>query len=274
MTRTLQPASTLSIPDLAALFNDAFTGYIGGSAQFTRDTMHAFLVGENVDLTVSSLLMNDGQPVGFCMIARQGWTSRVAVMGVIPAVQSKGMGTWFMGQVIEQAKAQEARALVLEAFEQNERAVRLYARAGFRIVRRLYGYHAESVIGNAADLVEIDIYDVARIVHEHGLPDLPWQVSGTRLARLAPPNRAYRVGNAYAIISDPSRETVALRSLFVLPNARLKGEGTRLLRGLFAAHPGKQWHISQLTPEEYDGFFLKRGFTRLELHQVQMVLHM
>jgi GNAT superfamily N-acetyltransferase len=165
------------------------------------------------------------------------------------------MGTWFMRQVIEQAKSHGVRRLELEAFEQNERAVKLYTRAGFHILRRLYGYHAESMHRNAADLVEVDSYDVARIVLEFGLSDLPWRVAGTSLARLAPPNRAYQLGDAYAIISDPTRETVVLRSLFVLPNARLKGEGTRLLQGLFAAHPGKQWHISQLAPEEYDGFF-------------------
>jgi GNAT superfamily N-acetyltransferase len=270
MDMTLQPASTLTISDLAALFNHAFTGYIGGSVEFTPETLHGFLVRDNVDLNASSLLMEAGRPVGFVLLARQGWTSRVAAMGIVPETQSKGVGRWFMERVIEQAKMQGTRTLVLEAFEQNERAVKLYTRVGFRIVRRLYGYHAEDTTGQAADLAEVDIYEVARLVVQHGLADLPWQVAGTVLARLSPPNRAFRVGDAYAVMSDPSKETVVLRSVFVLPEARLKGEGTRLLEALFAAYPGKAWHVPQVCPEEYGSFFIKRGFARLELHQVQM----
>jgi GNAT superfamily N-acetyltransferase len=274
MEMTLQVASKLAIPDMAGLFNHAFTGYIGGAVEFTPETMHSFLVRDNVDLNASSMLMDDGRPVGFILLARQGWTSRVAAMGMIPEAQSKGLGRWFMERVIEQAKAQDVRTLVLEAFEQNERAVKLYMRVGFRIVRRLYGYHAELMVGQTADLTEVDIYDVARLVMEHGLADLPWQVSGTALARLSPPNRAYRLGDAYAVVSDPSKATVALRSLFVLPEARLKSEGTRLVEGLFAMYPGKAWHVPQICPEEYDGFFIKHGFARLELHQVQMAMRL
>jgi N-acetylglutamate synthase-like GNAT family acetyltransferase len=195
-------------------------------------------------------------------------------MGIIPEAQNSGMGTWFMRQVIEQARAQGTRTLTLEAIEQNERAVKLYTHAGFRILRRLYGYRSVGIIWHAPELVEIDIYEAARHVIEHGLPDLPWQIAGTSLARLTPPNRAYRLDHAYAVISDPSCDTITLRSLFVQTPARLQGEATRLLGALFVTHPGKDWEIPPLSPEEYDGFFVRRGFTRLELHQVQMALYL
>src|SRR5258706_1272020 len=158
MALALKPAFERSIAELANLFTEAFKGYIGGTITLDTMSMQAIIRRENVNLAQSRLLMNDEQPVGLALISRQGWRSRVAAMGIVPEAQEKGMGGWFMQQLIEEATARGDHSMVLEAFEQNTRAVRLYQRAGFTIVRRLFGYSAESLPGVPhPDLAEIDI---------------------------------------------------------------------------------------------------------------------
>jgi ribosomal protein S18 acetylase RimI-like enzyme len=274
MTLTMTSAAELSVSELAELFNESFTGYIAGNVHFDRDSLLAILTRDNTDLLLSRILMRDEKRLGMMLIARQGWTSRVAAMGIIPEAQNQGLGKWFLGQVIDEARARGERTLVLEAFEQNTPAVALYKRMGFTIVRRLMGYDASSLEGlTAPDLQEIDIYDMARIVVQHGLPNLPWQVSGTAIARTGAPNRAYQLGHAYALISNPNAETVILRALIVEPEFRRQGEATRLIHALAAQFPDKKWVVVQIWPEEYTEPFLPRlGFVAKTLNQVQMQL--
>jgi ribosomal protein S18 acetylase RimI-like enzyme len=271
MTLRTESLAEMGMSDLASLFNRAFTGYIGGTVNLDTMTMAGVLARENVDLTQSLLLLDDDQPAGFALIARQGWTSRVAAMGIVPEAQEKRHGTWFMEQVIQAAKERGDKTIVLEAYEQNVRAVRLYERSGFRIVRRLYGYTASDLTGAAhPDLSETDIYETAKQIVQHGRLDLPWQVSGMSIARLTPPSRAFRLGDAFAVISDPSRDTIVIRGIIVSPVVRHLGQGTQLIRALAASYPGKKWSVIAIWPEEYASFFERCGFSRNELNQVQM----
>lgn len=267
----LQPAHTLTVEQLATLFNEAFTGYIGGDIRFTTPTMARFFSRDNVDLELSQVFVRGDTPVGFGFVARQGWTSRLAAFGVIAAASGVGVGKAAMTQMITQARDRGDRVYVLEVIEQNTRAVKLYQGVGFEIVRRLVGYAVENPAGDGADLREIDLYDAARVIIQHGAPDLPWQVAGVHLARSTPPDRAYELDGAYAIISNPTAATIALRALIVPPDVRRQGRASRLLRALFAEYPDKKWVVSAICPEEIGGELLARfGFERQPISQWQM----
>jgi len=86
----LKSVSDYSLVDSAALFTHAFTGYIGGNVQLNATSLAGLIARDNVDLNASRILVHEGQPVGFALIARQGWTSRVAAMGIVPEIQGKG----------------------------------------------------------------------------------------------------------------------------------------------------------------------------------------
>lgn len=267
----LKPARMLTLEGLAALFNEAFTGYIGGNVNFTAATLARFMSRDNVDLELSQVFYRDDQPIGFGYVARQGWTSRLAAFGVIPSAAGAGVGKAAMTAMIQQARERGDREYVLEVIEQNERAVKLYKGVGFEIVRRLVGYAAENLNGEAADLRQIDVYEAARVVTQYGVPDLPWQVAGANLMRHTPPDVAYELDGAYAVISNPEAAVIALRALIVPPELRRQGRASRLLRALFAAHPQKQWMVSATCPEEIGGELLaKLGFARQAISQWQM----
>jgi len=272
MTLTYRPATDHPLDELAALFTKAFTGYVAGSVQLDRAGFAGLVTRDNVDLNASLVAQAGASPVAFGLIARQGWTSRLAAMGVAPESQGQQVGRRLLERLVEASLARQDKAIVLEVFEQNPRAVRLYEKAGFVVVQRLYGYTIEQPTGVADPaLREVDPYEVALKRALDAAEDLPWQVSATAIARIGVPNAGYELDESFAIITDPSRDTVAIRALMVPKGLRRQGRGRRLLQALWARFPGKRWTVPQISPEGFDGFFGAAGFTRHELNQFEMM---
>ncbi|NOH00696.1 MAG: hypothetical protein HND47_01320 [Chloroflexi bacterium] len=72
----------------------SFEGYLV-PVHITDTAMHTMLRRDGVDLTASRVLMNDDEPVGLALIARRGWTSRVAAMGITSNARA---AAWEPGQ--------------------------------------------------------------------------------------------------------------------------------------------------------------------------------
>ena len=266
------PASNYSLADLATFLNDGFADYFV-PIQFTTTAFSNMLRKDGMDLSVSRVLMEEGQPCGIALIARRGWTSRLAAMGISKTMRGKGAGSWLMGELIKEACQREDREIVLEVIEQNERAVKLYQKYGFQTVRRLIGcIRQEAKESQKSDLQDIDLREVGQLIAQHGLPDLPWQLSGESIAQLNPPARAYRKGQAYLALSNPDLDHIVIWSLLVEQAGRGHGLGTDLLKSVIANHPGKTWHMPALCPEELWNVFERADFEREELSQWQMKL--
>ncbi|MBI1259622.1 MAG: GNAT family N-acetyltransferase [Chloroflexi bacterium] len=307
----LKPAYTLSFDQLADCFNTAFAGYVGGDIHFTAAALAGWIASEGIDLNLSQIVLRDGQPAGFGYIVRQGGECRLAAFGIVPSAAHQGVGKAAMLELIAQARARADSAFYLEVIEQNPRAVKLYQGVGFEIVRRLIGCKAanpQQAVGArhaapdlaqidlavgvshaAPDLAQIDLavgarhaspylqqidlYTAAQAVIAYASRDLPWQIGGLEMLRLSPPNVAYRLGDAIAILSNPAAETISIRSLIVNPEFRHQGQATRLLGALFTQFPSKTWVASPIFPEAYvSGLAEKFGFTLQPISQWQMRL--
>jgi ribosomal protein S18 acetylase RimI-like enzyme len=240
--------------------------------QFSVATLADFLFRDSVSLFLSLVARRDDAPMGLTLISRRGWTSRVAAMGVHADAQGQGIGGWLLEQAIDAARARGDRAMQLEVFEQNTRAVRLYEKYSFRVLRRLLGFAGSTLSGEAAPLEMTDVAEVARLVAAWGSPDLPWQCGGETISKHGPPSVAYRMGESGAVISAPTADRIVIRALAVPPEQQRQGAATRLVSALIAAHPGKQWLVPQICPEEYAPIFTRNGFTREPLNQFQMML--
>lgn len=288
MTLSVQPAVEFSLPDLCDIINRSFKGYVGGDFTFTPPGLAHFIALGGVHLTRSLVALQDGEPAGIAMLARRGWTVRVALMGVIAESQNQGVGRWLLAQIAGEARTNGDKTLVLEVIEQNSRAVRLYQTAGYRTIRRLMGYDykaSEQIdstpppvngegeqIGRA--LEQVDMIEAARHIAFWEAADLPWQCSGFAVSKFGAPGVAYRVGDCYAVISNPDAETIAIQGLAVPPEQQRKGMATRLVANLIAAHPGKNWRVVPICPEEYGAIFLRNGFTINALNQFQMEMRL
>jgi ribosomal protein S18 acetylase RimI-like enzyme len=269
---SLQPASNYSIPQLADLITRGFEGYFI-SVELDASALFEMIRRNGIDLLESRVILADGEAVGLALIARRGWTSRLAAMGIVASARNGGVGTWVMERLIEDARARGEKEMVLEVIQQNTAGVKLYQKVGFKTVRILFGYKLEKPqVESTETLQELDIRDYAHLVTLHGLSDLPWQASGETASQFTPPSKAYRLGDAYCFISNPSAEHVAISSLLVLPDGRSRGQAVRLLHAVFAAFPDKVWHVSAICPEDVGFVFEKAGMKREELSQFQMDL--
>jgi ribosomal protein S18 acetylase RimI-like enzyme len=273
MKLDIKPASDYPMPDLLYLLNLSFEEYMV-PITFNLIQFLTMLRKDSVDLYASRVVVGDGDPVGVALIARRGWTSRLAAMGIVKEARGIGAGTWLMEKVIQDAQDRKDRELVLEVIEQNEPAVKLYRKCGFETTRRLIGLIRKDAAAktDARSLPEIDLRKAGALIAQHGLPDLPWQLAGETIAHLNPPARAFYDGSACVVTSSPDADHVVIWSVLVETSARGHGQGAEFLQTVMGAYPGRIWHVPAILPEELGVVFERAGFEREELSQFQMKL--
>jgi ribosomal protein S18 acetylase RimI-like enzyme len=268
----IKPATEYSVADVADVLTRGFEGYFV-PINIDYAALLTMIRRDGVDMGESRILLMDDLPIGVALIARRGWTSRLAAMGVVPDARNKGTGSWAMERLLDDARLRGDREMVLEVIEQNISAVHLYKKYGFEVVRRLVGYKLEKPKVTSSDsLDEVDIRELGRLVSLHGLPNLPWQLSGETIAHHTRPSRAFRLDGNLVLVSNPEAEHVAVWSVLVLPEKRRQSQGPRVMRALFSKFPNKTWHIPALCPEEVGIVFEEAGMKREELSQFQMTL--
>ncbi len=268
----IKTASDYPNPDLVEILNRGFEGYFVPIA-FDVTAFLNMLRKDGIDLGISRVLLADGGPTGIALLARRGWTSRLAAMGIAPEFRGRSAGSWFMERLINEACERGEHEMVLEVIEQNEPAVHLYEKCGFQIVRKLISFiRKDAVEDEPHKLYEIDLREAGRLISQYGLSDLPWQLSGETIAQLNPPARAYRDGQVCLVISNPDPKDIVIWSLLVEPSAPEKGLTLDLLKSVIAEYPGRTWHVPALLPEELGNVYERAGFVREELSQWQMKL--
>lgn len=270
-----RPVAECTAAGVADALTRSFEGYVM-PVNVTAQGYERRFRPEHVDPFASYVYFRETRPVAVVLVARRGWTSRIAAMAVAPEVRGRGLGGRVMRGTIDEAVGRGDKYVLLEVFEHNAPAVKLYEGLGFRTSRRLVGYHhAPGVVPDAADnLTELDPLDFARVVAREGEPGLPWMLAAETLSGAVSPARAFHLDHrAYALIGDPEANVIPLVA-FVVPRVyRRNCWGTRLMQNLFANYPDKAWSIPQIVPEELAPTFFKRcGWTLMDTNQLEMVL--
>jgi GNAT superfamily N-acetyltransferase len=272
---TRVPLAEVRSAESAAAMNDAFAGYVV-PFQMTPESFEQRFRGENIDPFASSIYRRGSATVGLLLIARRGWTARVAAMAIAPPYRRLGVGHAALTEAIDEAKKRGDRRIVLEAIEANHAARTFYERLGFRVTRRLIGFeHAEPLApqeGAPPPIAEVDPADVAAIIAKRDEAlEWPWQLAAPTLAAFGPPCTAYRLQDAFAICGDPARPTLRLIALYVEPNRRRRGLGSALLGALELRYPARPWQVPAIVPEGLaDAFFKRVGWRKAQLAQVEM----
>jgi GNAT superfamily N-acetyltransferase len=270
------PASNYPVSDLAGLLNQGFEDYFI-PIHFTNSAFLNILHKDDIDLSISRILLIDQEPCGIALIARRGAlrTCRLAAMGIAKAARGKGAGSWLMKTLIVDARERGDEEMVLEVIEQNEPAVRVYRNHGFEPVRRLIGcIRKDAEETKQSDLQSIPLQEMGPLISQHGLPDLPWQLSGESITQMNPIPHAFRHKQAYIVVSNPQAEHVVIWSLLVEREARGHGLGTEMLKRVVADHGKRTWHVPAICPEEFEKVFERAGFEKEKLSQWQMKLNL
>ncbi|HTL66358.1 MAG TPA: GNAT family N-acetyltransferase [Lacunisphaera sp.] len=227
---------------------------------------------DSVDLGASRVFVREGRPVGAALLARRGWTARLAAMAIVPEARRSGVGRAAVARLLSEARERHERTMVLEVIATNVAAVTLYEAGGFKKVRRLVGFAGPGAAdGNVpSGLTEVDLREMAEVVTHDGRRDLPWQISGETLAQLTPPHVAFRLDGSWIALTDPSVPVVTIRGLVTEHHVQGQGRAAALIRATMARFPGKEWRVSAIWPEELADVIEQAGLVRTELAQWQM----
>jgi ribosomal protein S18 acetylase RimI-like enzyme len=271
-----RPVAECTAAQVADALTKSFEGYVM-PVNVTAQGYEGRFRPEHVDPFASYVFFREARPVAVVLVGRRGWTSRIAAMAVAPEARGRGLGRLIMQDAIDEAVERRDRSVLLEVFEHNTPAVKLYESLGFRSSRRLVGYHHDA--GGAASevtdrLYELDPLDFARVVAREGEPGLPWMLAAETLSGAVAPAQAFHLDHrAYALIGDPEANVITLVALVVPRAYRRNGWGTRLMRALIATYPDRAWSIPQLVPEELaPTFFARCGWTLMDTNQLEMIL--
>ncbi len=250
-------------------FEQYFVPLVFDAASFERRFR-----GENVDAEASKLWFRGEELVGLVLIARRGWNSRVAAMGLVVEARGKGYGKTMLRAAIKEATARGDRKLLLEVFAPNEPARRLYEGLGFRNTRLLTSFNCpiDRAQSSPPALTETDPREVARRLSAEVDAELPWMFAPETLAAVAPPVRGFHLeGKAFAIVrADPHR--TLLLTLIVPKTWRGQGWGTRLLHLLEGSYADRAFMAPSVAPGPFAMFLAARGWQPQALTLFEMVL--
>jgi ribosomal protein S18 acetylase RimI-like enzyme len=278
MTPEIRPAHELPADRVHEAFLQAFSDYLIGPFELPLARWPQFLGRQCVDLALSRVAVVDGAVRAFAFVSPRGdaprW--RLATMGALPAARGSGAAPALLDDLIERARAAGAQALELEAFAQNERAVRLYRSRGFGVVQELHAYEAPPgpdpvpAVGppsQAVDLVSaFNWLDAAA----RRIGDVPLQVTAASLSALSDGLRAWRADRAQLVAGFDAEGAVVVHSL-VDEDREQRGAET-LARDLRRRFPGRRVVVPPLQRPDLGGHALGRaGFDLRPLHQVMMV---
>jgi GNAT superfamily N-acetyltransferase len=131
----LIPATQLSESALVDLFNAGFSDYLL-PMQLTSAAWSEHVAANDIDLACSRVVL-DEEPAALALIAlrdRAGW---VGGMGTVPRYRRRGMGERALIAGLAGLSDRGADVAWLEVIDQNQRALRLYEKLGFEVVRDL-----------------------------------------------------------------------------------------------------------------------------------------
>lgn len=214
---TLVPADTLSLEQLAALFNAGYEGYVV-PFRVEAGQLASWIAAWQIDLSRSRVAPGEG----VALLAVRGERGWVGGLGVVPAARRRGVGHALMEAVLAAAPPE----VTLEVIEQNEPAIRLYEDLGFERVRILEVWSLD------ADVPAVDVREAPP--SPAGETDLPWQRADESLRpgyeRLEVDGGAAvirRGGGLVSLLQLRADDVAAARALVAA--ARSRGTGLRFV---------------------------------------------
>ena len=269
------PAHDVPLAEQAEIFTQAFAGYVGGSFAMDAPGLARFVLAQGADLYYSRFVRAPDGLAGFGYINRTGNISRLAGMGVLPNARRAGIARALLLHLLDEARARGEQAMMLEVIKQNPAAHALYAREGFREIGRLFGWRrkADSRITRTISetLEEISLLQASQLPGTLDYPDLPWAVSRHAIVKV-PVARAFRTGNAVAVIGDTEVSPVRVHALFSTALDKIDWEQLRnALASILQRFPDREFFTPAVFPAQFgDEVFQPLGFTREPLNQFLM----
>jgi GNAT superfamily N-acetyltransferase len=184
----LIPARSLSLSELTALFNAAYSDYLVPLAM-DENAFRRHLADNDIDLEVSRVAMAPG-PVAFALIGRRGREAWVGGMGTVPECRRRGLGERTLIEALRAAMRDGAETAWLEVLERNQPAISLYQQLGFEVIRRLIVCSLHDPEPPQSDWRSMPVEDARIWIAQHRPGREPWQRDDPVLTRMTESGRA------------------------------------------------------------------------------------
>lgn len=196
------PAAELEPATLLHLFNSAYSDYLV-PLQLTEEALSEHVSSHDIDLTCSRVVV-EGEPASFALIARRDGAGWVGGMGTAPAHRRHGLGERALLAGLDAASVAGCREVWLEVLLENQAAIRLYEKLGFRPVREVAVW---SLVPTAEDRPNARVVALAQArawIAANRSSREPWQRSDETTNAIAE-----RVASLDALVVDRDDEIAA-----------------------------------------------------------------
>lgn len=133
---------------------------------FTKDTLNVFFQTSNINENLSFCAFDEELMIGFILNSSNVYNGENVVFdagtGVIPQYRGKGVFTSLYKHVEKELKNNGIKKYYLEVLQDNSRAISLYEKNGFSIVRSLSVYRAKgnkAKINNSVQFLPLSEFD-------------------------------------------------------------------------------------------------------------------
>lgn len=140
---TVLTASSISMPELASVFNQAFHDYLI-EVYFTEHSLREYVRRHGLDLEASLVAEADGLLVGLLLSGSDGSTTWNAGMGIHPSWRRRGLGSELLDEWLVSARTAGNKRALLEVIKQNLVATNLYQSRSFRKLRTYQGFEGRA----------------------------------------------------------------------------------------------------------------------------------
>jgi ribosomal protein S18 acetylase RimI-like enzyme len=131
----LMRASELPAPVLVDLFNAGYSDYLL-PMRLTTDAFAEHVAANDIDLECSRVALDD-EPAAFALIGRRDEAGWLGGMGTAPRYRRRGLGEQALTAGLAALADRGASVAWLEVIDENRRALALYEKLGFEVVRDL-----------------------------------------------------------------------------------------------------------------------------------------
>ena len=179
---TVEPASTLDLTRLRALFNEGFSEYLV-PMQLDDVAFRGHVNANDIDLDCSQVATED-RPAALALIARRGSAGWVGGMGTAPPYRRRGLGERALVAGLDAVRERGCREVWLEVIDGNRAAIALYEKLGFEFVRELVVWSLPARQDDVPGSRPVGPEAAQAWIAVHRESREPWQRSDESVARM------------------------------------------------------------------------------------------
>jgi ribosomal protein S18 acetylase RimI-like enzyme len=178
----LIPAAQLSEAALLDLFNAGYSDYLL-PMRLTGAAFAEHVAANGIDLACSRVVVDD-QPAAFALIAYRDGAGWVGGMGTVPRCRRRGLGEHALTAGLAALRDRSASVAWLEVIDQNLRALRLYEKLGFEVVRDLVVWSLAAADFDRPTSRPIEASNAHAWIHANRRDREPWQRADASVAAI------------------------------------------------------------------------------------------